>query len=591
MSTSALSDAIYQNTAGNSQGNPEGLSWDTGVYGTHTETQSPSGFSGVTGWGVVYQQAGASVSPNAASDSVQMEDFTTYLHLTNGTWVEVQNQAQSGISGGHYLADFSSDSHNPLTIQTSSDGSVSMDAPTTGYNDHFFPTQRGSFTAGTVDGVFVEATMKTNDPSANLVAQIGADWWKDSSAQWAGDNVNNTAVGAGNFVKLSTQWQTVYYSSLSAAQLQADPPPGLTTTTTSGGTSSSGTSPSGTTSGSTSGSASSGSTPSGSTSASGGTSSGGTPVTDPTGGTSSGGSTSSGSTSSGGTSASGGTSSGGTPVTDPTGGTSSGSTSGSGSSTTPKAPSLTVADHSLSVNPGHSVSLGLGVTVPNSKDAVTVTIKGLPSYETITDNLDHKTFRGSSINLTAAQVNSGLTLTSHYRGSGDPSSTLTVTAKDSAGASSTPQSITVKDPPATASSGSSTTTSGGSTSSGGSHHHSWSEHHHAVAATGAGTSTSGKSSGQSHTGHSNIAQWFHDHPDFARVATTLSDAGATKSSAAPSVTSTTSSSTPSAGAKAYALLNQMMAGDFGGESHFAHAATASSAASQQQANLLTRPLH
>jgi hypothetical protein len=34
-----------------------------------------------------------------------------------------------------------------------------------------------------------------------------------------------------------------------------------------------------------------------------------------------------------------------------------------------------------------------------------------------------------------------------------------------------------------------------------------------------------------------------------------------------------------------------MAGDFNGGSHFAQAATASSASSHQQANLLTRPLH
>jgi hypothetical protein len=35
----------------------------------------------------------------------------------------------------------------------------------------------------------------------------------------------------------------------------------------------------------------------------------------------------------------------------------------------------------------------------------------------------------------------------------------------------------------------------------------------------------------------------------------------------------------------------MMAGDVGRDSHFAQAATASSASSQQDANFLTRPLH
>lgn len=44
---------------------------------------------------------------------------------------------------------------------------------------------------------------------------------------------------------------------------------------------------------------------------------------------------------------------------------------------------------------------------------------------------------------------------------------------------------------------------------------------------------------------------------------------------------TTTDSAAGAGAKAYALLNQMMAADFGRESHFAQAGTALSASSQQ----------
>jgi hypothetical protein len=59
------------------------------------------------------------------------------------------------------------------------------------------------------------------------------------------------------------------------------------------------------------------------------------------------------------------------------------------------------------------------------------------------------------VTLSAAEVNSGLTLISHYRGSGHPVATLTVTATDSVGgqsATAAPQAITVTDPPATGSS-------------------------------------------------------------------------------------------------------------------------------------------
>ena len=86
-----------------------------------------------------------------------------------------------------------------------------MDAPPAGYNDHFWQGSRGTFTAGTVDGVFVVANMKTNDPSANLVAQIGADWWRDASAPYLYQNgqfVNNPVVGGNNFIKLTTEWRT-----------------------------------------------------------------------------------------------------------------------------------------------------------------------------------------------------------------------------------------------------------------------------------------------------------------------------------------------------------------------------------------------
>ncbi|WP_024512555.1 hypothetical protein [Bradyrhizobium sp. ARR65] len=236
-----------------------------------------------------------------------------------------------------------------------------------------------------------------------------------------------------------------------------------------------------------------------------------------------------------------------------------------------------MADHALSVSPGSQVSLGIGVSVPHAGDNVTVNISGLPNYETITDNLDGKTFSGRSVTLTAGEVNSGLTLNSSYRGHGHPTATLTVTTTDATGTpvTSAAQTITVKDPPATTTSSSTSTTMSAAANSG----------------TSTPTTTDNSTlSGRSPSTHIDVGQWFNTHPDFARAATTLSEAGASKSGDVLNL-GTTTDAVASAGAKAYALFNQMMAGDFGGESHFAQAATALSAPSQQQANLLTRPLH
>jgi hypothetical protein len=227
MATSSLTDVINQNTPGNSQGFPLGVptsyDWYSGSNTVYGNTP-PSNFTAVTGWGQVYPEVGAAVDPNA---TVQIADFETFVHLTNGTWVQVQNQSSDQIAGAHFLADFSAGSNVPWNETTGSDGSASVDAPQSGYNDHFWPGARGTYAAGTVDGVFVEAQMKTNDANANLVANVGADWWLSSSAQYVSGFANNPSPGMSDWVKLTTSYQTLYFSSLSPAELAADPPPGI----------------------------------------------------------------------------------------------------------------------------------------------------------------------------------------------------------------------------------------------------------------------------------------------------------------------------------------------------------------------------
>ena len=118
-------------------------------------------------------------------------------------------------------------------------------------------------------------------------------------------------------------------------------------------------------------------------------------------------------------------------------------------------PTLTIANSNLTVTGnGGTVSLGISVTAPAASTATTVTIAGLPAYESISDKLDGKSFAGTSITLSAAEANSGLTLKSSYTGTGHPSATLTITATDTiAGVTSVSAAKTmiVVDPPASAS--------------------------------------------------------------------------------------------------------------------------------------------
>jgi hypothetical protein len=119
-----------------------------------------------------------------------------------------------------------------------------------------------------------------------------------------------------------------------------------------------------------------------------------------------------------------------------------------------EAPTLMVANSALNVTAGGSVPLGITVTPADPDDAVSVTIGGLASYEFVTDNVDQLTFSGSSITLSAAEVNSGLSLHSNYGGTDHPVNTLSVTASNTTtgeAATSAPQTIAVTDPPATTS--------------------------------------------------------------------------------------------------------------------------------------------
>ena len=120
----------------------------------------------------------------------------------------------------------------------------------------------------------------------------------------------------------------------------------------------------------------------------------------------------------------------------------------------PEPPALTIANTSLTVTAGGSVSLGVTATPADSDDAVSVSISGVPSYETISapgDTVVHQAGSGTwTISSTAGVPITGLTLTSNYTGTGQPVAALSVTASNTTmgeTASSASQTLNVTDPP------------------------------------------------------------------------------------------------------------------------------------------------
>lgn len=226
-----MSDAILQNTPGQSEGYPlgvpSGYAWCSGSYKPDGNSAPPLDFTAVTSKGQVYPELGAPAY-SGPGGSIMIANAKTYVHLrTTREWVIVQDQATSGIAGAHFATDFSPELSKEMRLDAQPDGSVVIGAPPKGYNNQFWPIVRGTYAAGTVDGVYVQMDMRTNDPSRKFVASVGADWWLDANAGFVQDTKNNSGAGISNWVRLSEQWSTIRFYSWSTAQIRANPPPPL----------------------------------------------------------------------------------------------------------------------------------------------------------------------------------------------------------------------------------------------------------------------------------------------------------------------------------------------------------------------------
>lgn len=226
----SISDIIAQNTLGMSEGYPLGVpqsySWYKG-WNDDGIPAPPASFTAVEGWGQVYQQVGAAAY-TSANAAVEVANAKTYVRLkATGEWVLVQDQKQTQIAGGHFVTDFSGNAGYTMKVNTQAGGSASFLAPPSGYNDHFWYGARGTYAPGSIDAVYVQMDMRVSDPNLNLVASVGVDWWRNASAPYLQDHSNNPLAGISNWSKLSTEWTTLGYYSLSTADFQADLPPPL----------------------------------------------------------------------------------------------------------------------------------------------------------------------------------------------------------------------------------------------------------------------------------------------------------------------------------------------------------------------------
>jgi hypothetical protein len=222
-------EAIIQNTPGYSQAYPAGVprtfSWCIGASGD--KRPPPAGFTAVTAWAQIYQKAGTETAPETTGQ-IEVAHTQTYVRMkATGDWVRVQDQIRDQIEGGHFVSDFAQNRAIPMTIDIQPGGSASMGLPPTGHNDHFWITPRGTFPPDSVDGVYVQLQMRTTATNVGLVANVGADWWRNWKVGYVDGFGNNPGAGVSNWVVLGKDWSTLYFFSLSSLEMRTRPPPPL----------------------------------------------------------------------------------------------------------------------------------------------------------------------------------------------------------------------------------------------------------------------------------------------------------------------------------------------------------------------------
>jgi hypothetical protein len=107
----------------------DAIAWCSGSYKPNGSSKPPSDFTAVTGWGQVYQRAGAPAysNPNAA---VEVANAKAYVHLkSTGGLVLVQDQAADDITGSHFVSDFSRNAAIDMKVNALSDGRAALDTP------------------------------------------------------------------------------------------------------------------------------------------------------------------------------------------------------------------------------------------------------------------------------------------------------------------------------------------------------------------------------------------------------------------------------------------------------------------------------
>ncbi len=207
------------------QGMPSSWSWYAGAQIGAGDTP-PRGYDSLTSWGTVYP---ASTGSTATNTSVELRDEETWVFSrSHARWEEIQFSAQP--VGQWYREDLAGNISQPASQQHEPDGGTAV-AMVPGMALQFWPTgSRPTIDPADIGGIYVtvQARLIVDDPSrpvdladAHYIIDTGADYWLDPTAPYP-DNANAVVS---RFDTLGTSYASTSATTMTPAQLAADPPP------------------------------------------------------------------------------------------------------------------------------------------------------------------------------------------------------------------------------------------------------------------------------------------------------------------------------------------------------------------------------
>jgi lysophospholipase L1-like esterase len=188
----------------------------------------PRGYTASTAWGQVYAEQGGARSTNTR---VAVRNIgLAVLSKRTGRWTVLQDATTP--QGGYFAANFVGNATTPGSVRKEADGSISV-VPGNNYNFHFWAPNRVAIDPSDIGGIvsWFESRLVLNNPSgvddraqARFLPSAGIDYWSSMSSSWNNLTTNgDAAIGRARWA--TSQWQLYTTHTLTAAQINSNPPP------------------------------------------------------------------------------------------------------------------------------------------------------------------------------------------------------------------------------------------------------------------------------------------------------------------------------------------------------------------------------